>query len=150
MELNVIINSGSSIIQTFYEKKGSTLKDEYRQSAAVAYMDKNDMEKLSLKPKDKILIKSKWGEVTVFVDISHDMPHEGVIFIPKGPWANMVISPETYCCNVPTFKGIEAVISKTDNEVLLLSKLIHKTYNKYSYNNDVIFSDKPFYKKQED
>lgn len=147
--MEVIINTGTSIIQAFYEKKGSTLKDEYRQSTAVAFMDKQDMEKMSLKPRDKIKVQSEWGVVVLYVDISHDAPHEGMIFIPKGPWANIIISPETYCCNIPTYKGIPAEITKTDEEVLLISQLMNKTYNKYNLSEDIL-SDKPYYKKKED
>ena len=44
-KMDVIINTGTSIIQAFYEKKGSTLKDEYRQATAVAFKDSRDMEK---------------------------------------------------------------------------------------------------------
>lgn len=148
-KMEVIINVGTSIIQAFYEKKGSTLKDEYRQSTAVAFMDKKDMEKLSLKPRDKIRVKTKWGQVTIFVDISHDAPHEGMIFIPRGPWANIVISPETYCCNVPTFKGVKADITKTDDEVLLVSKLMNEEYNKYNL-EDKTLGEKPYYKRSND
>lgn len=145
-EMDIIINTGTSIIQAFYEKKGSTLKDEYRQSTAVAFMDPRDMKKLSLKPRDKINVTSKWGSVTIYADKSHDAPHEGMIFIPRGPWANIVISPETYCCNIPTYKGVKAVIKKTDDEVLLVANLMHKTYNKYKYNTKT-HGQKPVYKK---
>ena len=145
-EMDIIINTGTSIIQAFYEKKGSTLKDEYRQSTAVAFMDPRDMKKLSLKPRDKINVTSKWGSVTIYADKSHDAPHEGMIFIPRGPWANIVISPETYCCNIPTYKGVKAVIKKTDDEVLLVAKLMHKTYNKNKYNTKTL-GQKPVYKK---
>lgn len=150
-EMNIIINTGTSIIQAYYEKKGSTLKDEYRQATAVAFMDPRDMEKLSLKPRDKINVKSEWGEVTIYVDKSHDAPHEGMIFIPKGPWANIVISPETYCCNIPTFKGVPATIRKTDDEVLLVADLMRKTYHKYTDNTNNLESlgEKPVYKKRE-
>jgi formylmethanofuran dehydrogenase subunit D len=145
--MRVIINTGTSIIQAFYEKKGSTLKDEYRQATAVAFMDKRDMQKLSLKSRDKIDVDTQWGKVTLYVDVSHDAPHEGMIFIPKGPWANVVISPETYCCNVPTFKGIPAEISKSDKQVLLVSQLMNKVYNKYGL-DEKLLSDKPKYKKK--
>jgi formylmethanofuran dehydrogenase subunit D len=145
--MRVIINTGTSIIQAFYEKKGSTLKDEYRQATAVAFMDKRDMQKLSLKSRDKIDVETQWGKVTLYVDVSHDAPHEGMIFIPKGPWANVVISPETYCCNVPTFKGIPAEISKSDKQVLLVSQLMNKVYNKYGL-DEKLLSDKPTYKKK--
>ena len=109
-------------------------------------MDINDIKKLSLNPRDKIKIKSDWGEVVVFVDKSHDAPHEGMIFLPKGPWANIVISPETYCCNVPTYKGVTAEISKTDEDVLLVSELMNKVYGKYNLKAEQL-SDRPVYKK---
>ena len=146
MNMKVMVNTGTSVIQAFYEKKGSTLKDEYRQSAAVAFMDLKDMQKLSLKSRDKIKIKSEWGEVVLYVDISYDA-HEGMVFIPRGPWANIIISPETYCCNVPTYKGIPAEIFKTDEDVLLVSQLMNKVYNKYNLDDDKL-TDKPVYKKR--
>ncbi|OED30292.1 molybdopterin dinucleotide binding domain-containing protein [Methanosphaera sp. WGK6] len=150
-EMDIIINTGTSIIQAFYEKKGSTLKKEYMQATAVAFMDPIDMKKLSLNPCDKIEVTSKWGQVTLFVDKSHDAPHEGMIFIPKGPWANIIISPETYCCNVPTFKGVPAKIRKTENNVLLVADLMRKTYKKYAKNDDFRESlgEKPIFKKME-
>lgn len=147
-ELDVVINTGSSIIQTFYEKKGSTLKDEYRQSTAVAFMDSNDMDLLSLKPRDTIDVITKWGEVTLFVDISHDAPHRGMIFIPKGPWSNIIVSPETYCCNIPTYKGINGKIRKSNKEVLLVADLMRKTYNKYPSKNDQSLGQLPIYIKR--
>ena len=146
-KLDVIINTGTSIIQAFYEKKGSTLKDEYRQSTAVAFMDPRDMEKLHLKSKDKIDVKTKWGEVTLYVKKSHDAPHENMIFIPRGPWANIVVNPETYCCNIPTYKGIKATIKKSEKPVLLTTDLISQTYNKYNQDNTQSLGEKPVYKK---
>ncbi|AWX32671.1 molybdopterin dinucleotide binding domain-containing protein [Methanosphaera sp. BMS] len=147
-ELDIIINTGSSVIQAFYEKKGSTLKDEYRQATAVAFMDQEDMELLSLNPRDKIDVITKWGEVTLFVDISHDAPHRGMIFIPKGPWSNIIVSPETYCCNIPTYKGIKGKIRKSDRQVLLVADLMRKTYNKYPSNNDQSLGQLPIYIKR--
>ncbi|WP_455645379.1 molybdopterin dinucleotide binding domain-containing protein [Methanosphaera sp.] len=150
-EMDIIINTGTSIIQAFYEKKGSTLKNEYMQATAVAFMDPRDMKKLSLNPRDKIEVTSEWGSVTLFVDKSHDAPHEGMIFIPKGPWANIIISPETYCCNVPTFKGVSAKIRKTGKDVLLVADLMRQTYKKYVKDTDFRESlgEKPIFKKME-
>ncbi|MBO7719919.1 MAG: formylmethanofuran dehydrogenase [Methanosphaera sp.] len=147
-ELDVVINTGSSIIQAFYEKKGSTLKDEYRQSTAVAFMDSKDMKLLSLKPRDKIDVITKWGEVTLFADKSYDTPHRGMIFIPKGPWSNIIVSPETYCCNIPTYKGIKGKVRKSDKEVLLVADLMRKTYNKYPSKDDRSLGQLPIYIKR--
>ncbi len=145
-QMKVMLNTGTSIIQAFYEKKGSTLKKEYRNATAIAFMDPVDMKKLDLKPHDKIEVTSDWGQVTVFVDVSHDNPHEGMIFIPKGPWANIVTSPETYCSNIPTYKAIEVTIEKTDKEVLLVADLMNQTYGKYGESKNSS-SQKPVYKR---
>ncbi len=146
-QMKVMLNTGTSIIQAFYEKKGSTLKEEYRNSTAIAFMDPVDMEKLSLKPLDKVDVISQWGQVTVFVDVSHDKPHEGMIFIPKGPWANIVISPETYCSNIPTFKALEVTIKKSQKEVLLVADLMRQTYQKYGDDTGKSLGQKPIYKR---
>lgn len=147
-EMEIIINTGTSIIQAFYEKKGSTLKKEYMQSTAIAFMDKTDMDKMSLKVHDKIDVITEWGEVTVFVDISHDAPHPSSIFMPKGPWSNIVISPETYCSNIPTFKGVRGKIRKSDKEVLLAADLMKKMYNKYPNQTSESLGELPIYKKR--
>ncbi|MDO5851759.1 MAG: molybdopterin dinucleotide binding domain-containing protein [Methanobacteriaceae archaeon] len=151
-KLNVTINTGTSVIQDLYERKGSTLKDEYRQATAVAFMDPRDMDKLNLKPRDKIEVKTNWGEVVIYADKSHDKPHQNMIFIPKGPWSNIVISPETYCCNVPTYKGIKGSIKKTNKPVLLLSQLIKTNYNKYDVidTRSIEKQELPLYKKMEE
>lgn len=130
-KLKVMLNTGTDIYQGACKKRGSTLKDEYRKVAGVAYMDPKDMAKLGVSNWDSVLVKSEWGEVVVYAAHSRDAPHEGMIFIPKGPWANVVVSPETYCCNDPTYKGIEATVEKTDKKVLLMADLMRSVYKKY-------------------
>ena len=99
-------------------------------------MDPKDMSKLGVGNWESVLVKTDWGEVAVYAAHSRDAPHENMIFIPKGPWANVVVSPETYCCNDPTYKGIDATVEKSDKEVLLMADLmriglqeIHKKEN---------------------
>jgi formylmethanofuran dehydrogenase subunit D len=130
-KLEVMLNTGTDIYQGACKKRGSTLKDEYRKVAGIAYMDPKDMAKLNVANWESVLVKSDWGEVVVYAAHSRDAPHEGMIFIPKGPWANVVVSPETYCCNDPTYKGIDATVEKTDKEVLLMADLMRAVYKKY-------------------
>lgn len=130
-KLDVMLNTGSDIYQGACKKRGSTLKDEYRRVSGVCYMDPNDMTKLGVKNWDTAIVSTDWGEVVVFVAHSRDAPHEGAIFIPKGPWANVVVSPETYCCCDPTYKGVSASIRKIDEEPLLMADLMAEVYRKY-------------------
>lgn len=130
-KLDVMLNTGSDIYQGACKKRGSTLKDEYRRASGTAYMDPKDMAKLGVKNWDTALVKTDWGEVVVFTAHSRDAPHEGQIFICKGPWANVIVSPETYCCCDPTYKGINATIEKTDKKPLLMADLMAEVYMKY-------------------
>lgn len=132
--LEVMLNTGSTIYQGACKKRGSTLKDEYRHAAGIAYMDPKDMARIGVNNWDTGLVKTDWGEVVVYVAHSRDAPHEGSIFIPKGPWANVVVSPETYSCSDPTYKGVFATIEKTDEEPLLMADLMAEVYEKYTEN----------------
>nr|WP_243686913.1 molybdopterin dinucleotide binding domain-containing protein [Methanobacterium formicicum] len=48
-------------------------------------MDPKDMAKLGVANWDNVKVKTDWGEVVVCSVHSRDAPHEGTIFIPKGP-----------------------------------------------------------------
>jgi formylmethanofuran dehydrogenase subunit D len=152
--LDMMLNTGTDIYQGACKKRGSTLKDEYRKVAGVAYMDPKDMAKLGVANWQHVKVTSDWGEVIVYAAHSRDAPHEGSIFIPKGPWANVVVSPETYCCCDPTYKGIMCTIEKSDEDVLLMADLMRATYKKYVTNKNkesiselTSLGEMPVYKK---
>lgn len=153
-KLEVMLNTGSDIYQGACKKRGSTLKDEYRKVSGVAYMDPKDMAKLGVANWEHVKVVSDWGEVIVYAAHSRDAPHEGTIFIPKGPWANVVTSPETYCCCDPTYKGIMCTVEKSDEDVLLMADLMRATYKKYVTDKDeesiaklTSLGEMPVYKK---
>jgi len=153
-KLELMLNTGSDIYQGACKKRGSTLKDEYRKVSGVAYMDPKDMAKLGVANWEPVLVKNEWGEVVVYAAHSRDAPHEGAIFIPKGPWANIVVSPDTYCCCDPTYKGVMCTVEKTDKDVLLMADLMRSFYKKYVEGEDEETIEKmeslgemPIYKK---
>ena len=134
--LKCMLNTGSDIYQGACKKRGSTLKEEYKNASGTCYMDPRDMGKLGVKNWDTVLVKTEWGEVVVNAAVSRDAPHEGTVFICKGPWANTVVSPDTYCCSDPTYKGIHCTVEKTDREVLLMADLMRWVYKKYVDSDD--------------
>lgn len=151
--LDMMLNTGSDIYQGACKKRGSTLKDEYRKVAGVCYMDPKDMAKIDVANWDHVKVISDWGEVVVFAAHSRDAPHEGAVFIPKGPWANVVVSPETYCCCDPTYKGITCTVEKSDEPVLLMADLMRAVYKKYVKDEKTIpgmesLGEYPVYKKK--
>jgi formylmethanofuran dehydrogenase subunit D len=155
-KLEVMLNTGSDIYQGACKKRGSTLKDEYRKVSGVAYMDPKDMAKLGVNNWDHVKIKSEWGEAVVYAAHSRDAPHEGDIFMPKGPWCNIVVSHETDCCIDPSYKGVKCTIEKTDEDVLLMADFMRATYKKYVAEKDdesiaklPSLGEMPVYKKKE-
>lgn len=52
-----------------------------------------------------------------------DVP-KGMIFIPMGPYANMVIDPSTDGTGMPQFKGVKGTVEKTDEKVLSVKELL--------------------------
>lgn len=149
--LNCMLNTGSDIYQGACKKRGSTLKEEYKNASGTCYMDPRDMAKLGVKNWDHVLVKTDYGEVVVSAARSRDAPHEGTVFICKGPWANTITSHETYCCSDPTYKVFTLQLKKP-TEVLLMADLMRWVYKKYvdEEDDDVVenmesLGERPFY-----
>jgi formylmethanofuran dehydrogenase subunit D len=77
---------------------------------------------------EPVKVKTSFGEVVVKAKEKEGTP-EGIIFIPMGPWANALVSGNTHGAGMPQYKGIDAEIEKTEEEVLHVKDLM-KTYMK--------------------
>ena len=74
-------------------------------------------------------VVSEYGDVVVYAKEASEPMSEGMIFMPMGPWANCVISPETDSTGMPSFKGVPVEIVKVEGEeVLSMSELMRKKY----------------------
>ncbi|HIQ39031.1 MAG TPA: protein fwdD [Methanothermococcus okinawensis] len=126
--MKFILNTGRTIWQGEAIEAGKNL-EMYRKAAAVCYINKEDMEKLDLKDGDTVKVISEYGDVVVYAkEASEHMP-EGMVFIPMGPWANCVISPETDSTGMPSFKDVPVEIVKAEREeVLSMPELMRKKY----------------------
>ncbi len=81
--------------------------ETYYRSATTCEMNPEDMKKLGLGAGDLIKIMTDYGSVTVrAVEALEEVP-SGVIFIPYGPWINLIVRAETHGTGMPSFKGIE-------------------------------------------
>ena len=55
----------------------------------------------------------------------------GVIFVPYGPWASQLVSPETHSTGMPSLKAIRAVIEPAPGEKPLgLRELLEQFYGR--------------------
>lgn len=129
-KLRVTLLTGRTIEQGVGKERGKTSKD-YVESVSVCYMDPEDMKKLRVKEKTNILVSTEYGSVVVKALKSLRAPHPRVIFIPYGPWANVVVNPKTHSIGMPSFKGIPAYVeSAPDEPVLSLKELLKKQFGK--------------------
>jgi len=129
-KLRVTLLTGRTIEQGVGKERGKTSKD-YVESVSVCYMDPEDLKKLGIKEKTNVLISTDYGSVVVKALKSLRAPHPSVIFIPYGPWANVVVNPETHSIGMPSLKGIPAEVEPApDKPLLSLEELLSEQFGK--------------------
>ena len=128
--MKVILLTGRTVDQGVGKEYGK-LSTEYYQSVTFCEIDPDDMKVLGVKDGDNVKVKTKSGSVVMNVLKSIRAPHPKIIFIPYGPWANIVIDTPTHGTGMPSFKGIPAEIEAAPNEkVLSLTNLLKEYYQK--------------------
>lgn len=130
LKLRVTLLTGRTIEQGVGKERGKSSK-EYMESVSVCYMDPEDLKKLEIKEKTNIQVSTDYGSVILKALKSLRAPHPSVIFIPYGPWANVVVNPETHGIGMPSLKGIPAEVEPAlDKPRLDLEELLEKQFRK--------------------
>jgi len=115
---NLILLTGRTINQGVALEGGKTTKENVR-AAAICTFDKEDFKKLDCLVGTPVKVITDYGEVMVYSTITEEGPHQGIIFIPLGPWANQVVNPDTQSCGTPTYKGMKAKVEVVKNGKVL-------------------------------
>ena len=122
--------TGRTIEQGVGKERGKSSK-EYVESVSVCYVDPEDLKRLGIKEKTNVLVSTGYGSVVVKALKSLRGPHLGVVFIPYGPWANVVVDPETHGVGMPSLKGIPAEVEPApDKPVLGLEEILREQFGK--------------------
>jgi len=128
--LRVTLLTGRTIEQGVGKERGKASK-EYVESVSVCYMDPEDLKKLGIKEKSNVMVSTEYGSVVVKAMKSLRGPHPSVIYIPYGPWANVIVNPETHGIGMPSLKGIPAQIEPApDKPLLSLEELLKGQFGK--------------------
>jgi formylmethanofuran dehydrogenase subunit D len=123
-KLNVMLVTGRTIEQGVGKERGKSSRD-YVESVSVCYMDPEDMRRLGVKDGVNVQVSTSSGSVIVKAKKSLRAPHPGVVYIPYGPWANVIVDPETHGIGMPTLKGVPAIVEPApDKPILSLEELI--------------------------
>jgi formylmethanofuran dehydrogenase subunit D len=94
----------------------SKMTGDYFHAASTCSLSEPDYKALEQMEGKNILIRSKFGQVVLSSRMDPGLP-PGIIFIPMGPWANVLIGPDTGGCGMPQYKGIEVEMEKSDSNV---------------------------------
>lgn len=127
-KLKVTLLTGRTIEQGVAKERGK-LSNEYMESVSVCYMDPEDLKKLGIKEKTNVLVSTDHGSVILKALRSLRTPHPRIIFVPYGPWVNVVVDPETHGVGMPSLKGIPAEVEPApDKPVLSLEELLREEF----------------------
>jgi formylmethanofuran dehydrogenase subunit D len=129
-KLKVTLLTGRTIEQGVGKERGKSSK-EYVESVSVCFIDPEDLKKLGIKEKTNVIVSTKHGSVVVKALKSLRGPHSGIIYIPYGPWANVIVDPETHSIGMPSLKGIPAEVEPApDKPLLSLEALLNEQFRK--------------------
>lgn len=121
--MNARLISGRTIAQG--QNLDNKLSEEYFNAVAICEMSEKDMEKIGVSADEHVEVRTSYGEVVVKAKKGGGNP-EGIAFIPMGPWANAVVSGDTHGAGMPQYKGIDAEIGKSEEEVLPVKELMQR------------------------
>ena len=120
-KMKAILNTGSTLKQGMASKGGKKLSQEYMDATAVCFINPRDFEGLG--NPEKVLVKTHAGKITVYAREDESLLEKN-IFMPRGPWANAVISDETNSTGSPAYKGMDAEVSVSMGRVLKIFDLL--------------------------
>jgi formylmethanofuran dehydrogenase subunit D len=128
--LEVLLLTGRTIDQGTGKESGK-FSDEYSKNVAICLMDPQDMREIGVKENTKVKVTTDFGSVIVRVFESKRAPHRKIIYIPYGPWASLIVNPNTQGTGMPSLKGIKAdVVPELEEEVLSLLTLLNKKFER--------------------
>jgi formylmethanofuran dehydrogenase subunit D len=129
--MKVTLISGRTINQGTAKEHGKT-SQKYYESVALCEIDPDDLKELGMSEGANIRVSTEFGSVTVRAEASKRAPHQKIVYMPYGPWVNMIVNPVTHGTGMPSFKGIPAEVEPAAaiDPVLTLQELLRQTYRK--------------------
>ncbi len=107
--IKVIVTSGRTLGQGRAMEKGKITQD-YVDAVGICELDQTAMQFLGLENGDIVLVQSKIGKTIVKSKLNKQL-HNGIAFIPCGPWFNELIGSDTQQTGMPSYKSIEVIVS---------------------------------------
>lgn len=129
MTLKVLLITGRSLRQGVGKEFGKG-DEKYMESVSLCEISPKDLEAIGAKSGSNIRIKTQYGSVVVKA-VSSESIKPGMIFIPYGPYSNILLGGDTNSSGMPTFKGVYAEIEPAIEErVLTIKELVEQYYSR--------------------
>jgi formylmethanofuran dehydrogenase subunit D len=100
----------------------SKMSPDFFKAVSICHLSENDFKSLGLAEGRNVLIKNDYGQVVLTAKMDGGLP-DSMVFIPMGPWANVLVGTETGGCGTPHFKGLKVDVAATDSSVLSIRDL---------------------------
>jgi formylmethanofuran dehydrogenase subunit D len=124
--LRVSLLTGRTIEQGTGKEMGK-LSEEYLESVILCQVDPNDLKALGIKENTNVKVSTDYGSVILKAVKSARAPHPKIVFIPYGPWASLIMNPETEGTGMPTLKGVPAELAPAPHSnVLSLQDILER------------------------
>ncbi len=132
-KLRATLITGRTIEQGVGKEMGKG-SQEYYDSAAVIFLDKEDLTKLGVRARTNVKVSTKYGSVIVKALKNPYSSNPGIVFMPCGSWANVICGDETFGMGMPLFKGfpVEVEVATPDSKVLNLEELLMQQFGRNS------------------
>ncbi|MDQ1280701.1 MAG: formylmethanofuran dehydrogenase subunit [Thermoproteota archaeon] len=124
-----LLETGRTIYQGVAKENGK-LSEEYFQSVSICEMDPEDMKELGIRENQNVKLTTEFGSVVLRAVESLRAPHRRIIYVPYGPWSNLVVNQNTNGTGMPSLKGIPVEVEASSEKVLSLPDLLTKYYRK--------------------
>lgn len=98
------------------------MNPDFFKAVSICSLSEEDYKSLGLTDGKNVAVKNEFGQAVFFARADAGLP-PGIIFIPMGPWANVLVGPDTGGCGTPQYKGVEVEVLSTDEPVLDVREL---------------------------
>jgi formylmethanofuran dehydrogenase subunit D len=128
MVMDIILNTGSTVYQGAIIKGGNKFTAGYTREAGFCDIHPSDF--MALGKPWYVRVTNEYGDSVVVRARKASSQQKGEVFIPRGIWANVVVTPETESTGSPRYKNLPVKIEKCEGPVLEPEALMREYYLK--------------------
>lgn len=128
MAMDIILNTGSTVYEGAVIKGGGKFTDAYTRECS--YCEINPEDFVALGKPWFVRVINEYNDSVVLRARKSPTQQKGEIWVVRGVWANIVVTPETESTGSPAYKNLKVKIEKCEGPVLDPVTLMRREYFK--------------------